>query len=64
MAPNIARATYEAVMSKKTSISANPEMLDGIVGLKKLSGIAPPILKQQGTRPSQRILKIFVKLEL
>jgi len=28
----------------------------------KLGGIAPPILKQQGTRPSQRILEMFAEL--
>ena len=28
----------------------------------KLSDIAPPILKQQGTRPSQRILEMFAEL--
>ena len=28
----------------------------------KLSRIAPPILKQQGTRPSQRILEMFAEL--
>ena len=28
----------------------------------KLGGIAPPILKQQGSRPSQRILEMFAEL--